>query len=113
MGDAHGHTPAAAAAPATAWGRWAVPVVWVIAAGGSVLVVATAYAGRRDWFGDTSPTAVYAALGMVLAASVIASMALQLASREPHGFVGRLSASIAGAVVAVAVAAAALLPIAL
>jgi hypothetical protein len=112
MGDAHGHT-AAADAPTTAWGRWAIPVVWAIAAIGSALVVGAAYAGRSVWFGDSSPTAVYAALGMVLAASVIASMALQLASREPHGFVGRVSASIAGAVVAVAVASAALLPIAL
>jgi membrane-anchored protein YejM (alkaline phosphatase superfamily) len=112
MGDAHGHT-AAADVPATPFGRWAVPVVWALAAVGSALVVGAAYAGRSDWFGDTSPTAVYAALGMVLAASVIASMALQLASREPHGFVGRLSASIAGAVVAVAVAAVALLPVAL
>lgn len=112
MGDAHGHT-AAADAPTTAWGRWAIPVVWAIAAIGSALVVGAAYAGRSDWFGDSSPTAVYAALGMVLAASVIASMALQLASREPHGFVGRVSASIAGAVVAVAVGAAALLPIVL
>jgi hypothetical protein len=112
MGDAHGHT-AAADAPTTAWGRWAIPVVWAIAAIGSALVVCAAYAGRSVWFGDSSPTAVYAALGMVLAASVIASMALQLASREPHGFVGRVSASIAGAVVAVAVAAAALLPIVL
>ncbi|MGR0220974.1 hypothetical protein [Agromyces sp. ZXT2-6] len=112
MGDAHGHT-APADAPSTAWGRWAIPVVWAIAAVGSALVVGAAYAGRRDWFGDASQAAAYTALGMVLAASVIASMALQLASREPHGFVGRVSASIAGAVVAVAVASLALLPIAL
>jgi hypothetical protein len=115
MGDAHGHTvpPAASPAPATAWGRWAIPVVWVIAAVGSVLVVAAAYAGRSAWFGDDSAMAAYAPLGMVLATSVIASMALQLASREPHGFVGRLSASIAGAAVVVGVAALALLPIVL
>lgn len=112
MGDAEGHA-ATAGAPATAWGRWAIPVVWAIAAVGSALVVAGAYSGRRDWFGDTAPTAVYTALGLVLAASVIASMALQLASREPHGFVGRVSASIAGAVVAVAVGALALLPVVL
>lgn len=109
MGDALGHA-VTAGPPATAWGRWAIPVVWAIAAVGSALVVAGAYSGRREWFGDSSPTAVYTALGLVLAASVIASMALQLASREPHGFVGRLSASIAGAVVAVAVGALALLP---
>lgn len=112
MGDAQGHG-AAADAPATTWGRWAIPVVWGIAALGSVLVVGAAYAGRGEWFGDASQTAVYTALGMVLAASVIASMALQLASREPHGFVGRVSASIAGAVVVVAVATLALLPIVL
>lgn len=111
MGDANGHT--AADAPATTWGRRAVPVVWAIALVGSALVVAGAYTGRRAWFGDASPTAAYGALGMVLAVSVIAAMALQLASREPHGYVGRISASIAGAVVAVAIAAAALLPIAL
>ena len=93
MGDAQGHA-ATAGAPATAWGRWAIPVVWAIAAVGSGLVVAGAYSGRRDWFGDSSPTAVYA-------------------SREPHGFVGRVSASIAGAVVAVAVGALALLPVVL
>ncbi|MCK8609912.1 hypothetical protein [Agromyces sp. C10] len=115
MGDAHGHTapPAPASASASAWGRWAIPVVWALAAVGSVLVVAAAYSGRRVWFGDDAPGAVYVALGMVLAASVIASMALQLASREPHGFVGRVSASIAGAVVVVAVAALALLPVVL
>ena len=115
MGDAHGHTvpPAASPPPASAWGRRAIPVVWAIAAVGSVLVVAAAYSGRRGWFGDESATAVYAPLGMVLAACVIASMALQLASREPHGFVGRISASIAGAVVVVGVAALAVLPVVL
>ncbi|MGR2753643.1 hypothetical protein [Agromyces arachidis] len=112
MGDAQGR-PATAGEPTTTWGRWAVPAVWAIAAVGSALVVGAAYAGRREWFGEASATAAYAPLGMVLAASVIASMALQLASRQPHGFVGRVSASIAGAVVAVAVGAVALLPLAL
>ncbi|MTH67490.1 hypothetical protein GJ743_03765 [Agromyces bracchium] len=48
---------------------------------------------------------------MVFAASVIAALLLQLASRRPHGYVGRASASIAGAVVPVAVGALALLPV--
>ncbi|MFE5671266.1 hypothetical protein ACFQ58_06590 [Agromyces sp. NPDC056523] len=96
---------------ATGFGRWAIPVVWLIAALGSVAIVASAYTGRRDWFGDDGQYAALAALAIVFAASVLAALALQLASRRPHGFVGRVSASITGAAVAVAVAALALLPV--
>ncbi|HEU4465506.1 MAG TPA: hypothetical protein VFR98_03180 [Agromyces sp.] len=96
---------------ATGFGRWAIPAVWLIAAAGSVLVVAFTYAGRRDWFGDSGRYAALAALGMVFGASVLAALALQLASRRPHGFVGRVSASISGAAIVVAVGALALLPV--
>jgi hypothetical protein len=95
----------------TGFGRWAIPAVWLVAAVGSILVVAAAYAGRHDWFGDSGPYAALAALGMVFGASVLAALALQLASRRPHGFVGRVSASVSGAAVVVAIGALALLPV--
>ena len=76
-------------------------------------MVASAYAGRREWFGDDGPYASVAALGLVLGAAVVASLALQLASRRPHGFVVRVSSSVTGATVVVAVAALALLPVVL
>ena len=43
-------------------------------------------------------------------AIVIAALALQLASRRPHGFLGRVSASVTGAAAVVAVGVLALLP---
>ena len=96
---------------ATGFGRCAIPGAWLIAALGSVWVVVSAYAGRREWFGDDGAYASVAALSLVFAASVIAALALQLASRRPHGFVGRVSASVTGAAIVVAVAALALLPV--
>lgn len=96
---------------ATGFGRWAIPIAWLVAVVGATVVVASAYAGRHDWFGDSGPYAALASLSMVFGASVIAALALQLASRRPHGFVGRVSASVAGAAVVVALAALALLPV--
>jgi hypothetical protein len=96
---------------ATGFGRWAIPVAWLVAAVGAVTVVAFAYAGREEWFGDSGPYAALGALAMAFAASVIAALALQLASRRPHGFVGRVSASVTGAAVVVALGALALLPV--
>ena len=46
---------AEAEASTTGFGRWAIPIAWLIAAIGSVAVVASAYAGRREWFGDDGP----------------------------------------------------------
>jgi len=43
---------------------------------------------------------------------VVATLAVQLATRRPEGFVGRVSSSIAGAVVMVALAAAVVAPVA-
>jgi hypothetical protein len=100
-----------AEAPATGLARWAVPVVWLISAAGTVTVVGLAWAGTRNWFGETGPYAAVGVLGIVFATSVIAALLLQLASRKPHGYVGRVSASIAGAVVPVAAGALALLPV--
>lgn len=96
---------------ATGFGRWAIPVAWLVAAVGTVTVVVAAYAGREEWFGDSGPYAALGALAMAFAASVIAALALQLASRRPHGFVGRVSASVTGAAVVVALGALALLPV--
>ena len=104
---------AEAEANATGFGRWAIPIAWLIAVIGSVAVVAAAYAGQREWFGDDGPFASVAALGMVLGLAVLASLALQLASRRPHGFVVRVSSSVAGATIVVAVATLALLPVVL
>lgn len=105
-----GAMQAEAEARESRFGRWAIPVVWLIALVGAIVVVASAYAGRRVWFGDASPYAALAALAMVFAASVIAALALQLASRRPHGFLGRVSASVTGAAAVVAVGVLALLP---
>jgi hypothetical protein len=95
------------------FGRWAVVGVWAIALVGSAIVVALAYAGTGVWFGDPAPYGVFSALGVVLAASVLSALALQLASRQPPGFVGRASASVAGAALIVAVATLAVLPVVL
>ncbi|GAA1060249.1 hypothetical protein [Agromyces bracchium] len=100
-----------AGAPATGLARWSVPIVWLISAAGTAVVVGLAWSGTRVWFHDAGPYAALGVLGMVFAASVIAALLLQLASRRPHGYVGRASASIAGAVVPVAVGALALLPV--
>lgn len=97
----------------TTFGRWAVVGVWAIAIVGSAIVVSLAYSGTDEWFGDQGPSGAFAALGVVLAASVLAALALQLASRRPPGFVGRASASVGGALLVVAVASLALLPVVL
>ncbi|WP_400995910.1 hypothetical protein [Agromyces sp. GXQ0307] len=100
-----------AGAPAAGLARWSVPIVWLISAAGTAVVVGLAWSGTRVWFHDSGPYAALGVLGMVFAASVIAALLLQLASRRPQGYVGRASASIAGAVVPVAVGALALLPV--
>jgi 1,4-dihydroxy-2-naphthoate octaprenyltransferase len=98
---------------ATSGGGWlSVVSVWVIALAGVGVVVGLAYTGGVDWFGALGPLAVFAALGVVLAVVVIATLAVQLATRRPEGFVGRVSASIAGAVVLVALASAVVAPVA-
>lgn len=97
----------------TGFGRWSIVVAWILALVGAVIVVSLAYGGTDDWFGDPAPYGVFAALGVVLATSVLAALALQLASRRPVGFVGRTSASVAGAVLVVSVAALAVLPVVL
>jgi len=98
----------------TAGSGWpSVALVWAIALVGAVVVVALAYSGNDVWFGDRSPLAVYGALGVVLAASVLASLIVQLATRRPAGFVSRTSASVGGAAVIVAAAALAIAPVAL
>ena len=95
-------------------GGWpGIVLVWVIAIVGGVVVVSSAYTGTGEWIGDGSPLAVYGALGIVLAASVLGALIAQLASRRPGGFVTRASASVAGAAVVVAVAAALVAPVAL
>ena len=95
-------------------GGWpGIAVVWAIALAGSIVVVSLSYAGIDDWMGDTSRLGVYGALGIVLAASVLGSLAVQLASRRPSGFVTRASVSMTGAAVVVAVAAVAVAPAAL
>ena len=87
-------------------------LVWAIALAGAIVVVALAYGGTDSWFGDASWLGVYGALGVVLAASVLGALVTQLASRRPVGFVVRASASIGGAVIVVALAAAAVAPVA-
>ena len=62
------------------------------------IVVGLAYAGTGTWFGDSSPFGVYGALGVVLAASVLALAHRAAGDAAPEGFVPRVSGSIAGAV---------------
>lgn len=95
-------------------GGWlGIVLVWLIALVGSIVVVSLAYSGTTDWFGDPSSLGAYGALGIVLAASVLGALGLQLATRRPGGFVTRASASVAGAAVIVALAALAVTPSAL
>lgn len=71
--------------------RTVVPV-WVLALVGAVVVGVTAGSEHLTW------------LPVVLAASVIATMALQLALRRTQGLVTRMAASIGGALVILAIA---------
>lgn len=94
-------------------GGWpGIVLIWAIALAGAITVVALAYGGTADWFGDTSRLGVFGALGVVFAACVVGSLAAQLATRRPSGFVTRTSASIAGAAVVLALAAIAVAPVA-
>jgi hypothetical protein len=90
-----------------------IVLVWAIALAGCGVVLGLAYSGTTVWFGESGPLGMYSALGVVLAASVFGALIVQLASRRPAGFVGRASASVAGAVLAVAVTALVVAPIAL
>ncbi|WP_353826851.1 hypothetical protein [Agromyces sp. SYSU T0242] len=91
--------------------RWGAPITWAIALVGTGIVVGFAWGGQHRWFQDAGPYAALAVLGIVLAFSIIAALLLQLASRRPHGYLGRASASIAGAVIVVAVGALLLVPV--
>ena len=95
-------------------GGWlSVVSVWAVALVGVGVVVGLAFAGGADAFDGLGTLGIFAALGVVLAVVVITTLAVQLATRRPEGFVGRVSASIAGAVVMVALAAAVVAPVAL
>ncbi|SIN95851.1 hypothetical protein [Agromyces cerinus] len=96
----------------TSSGWLGIAIVWAIALIGSIVIVTLAYSGTEAWFGDASRLGVYGALGIVLAASVIAALIVQLATRRPAGFVLRVSWSITGAAAIVAIAALVLAPIA-
>jgi hypothetical protein len=98
-------------AGATRSGWPGILLIWAISIAGAIIVVALAYGGTTDWFGDTTRLGVYGALGVVFAASVVGALAMQLASRRPQGFVGRTSASVAGATVILALAAVAVAPV--
>lgn len=95
----------------TAGGRIGIAVVWTIALAGVLLVVGLAYSGHRVWFGDDGPLAVYRALGVVFATSVLGALLVQLATRRPAGYVERASASVGGAAVLVGLAAAVVAPL--
>ncbi|GAA2046028.1 hypothetical protein GCM10009819_37100 [Agromyces tropicus] len=99
------------AAPARGLVRWGTPITWAIALAGTATVVGLSWGGRHVWFKDAGPYAALSMLGIVFAASVIAALLLQLASRQPHGYLGRASASVAGVVVIIALGVLALLPV--
>ncbi|GAA1837885.1 hypothetical protein [Agromyces salentinus] len=94
----------------TRGGGIAVAAVWLLALVGAAVVLGLAFGGTQEWFGDSGPLGVFDALGVVFAASVLASLLAQLMTRRPQGFVLRASASVAGAAVVVAVAAAVVAP---
>ncbi|MFF2271346.1 hypothetical protein ACFVTX_03695 [Agromyces sp. NPDC058136] len=96
----------------TRFGWGSVVLIWAIAVVGSVIVGGLAVGGLEVWFRDASWLGVYGALGVVLAVAVLGTLVVQLATRRPEGFVGRVSASIAGAVVIVSLAALLLAPFA-
>jgi len=94
-------------------GGWpGILLIWAISVAGAIVVIALAYAGTTDWFGDTTRLGPFGALGVVFAASVLGALAVQLASRRPDGFVTRASASVGGAAVIVALAVLAVAPVA-
>ncbi|MGI9822505.1 hypothetical protein [Agromyces sp. Marseille-Q5079] len=88
----------------------AVAAVWALAVVGAVIVLALAFGGTEQWFGESGPLGVYDALGVVFAASVLGALLAQLMTRRPQGFVVRASASIGGAAVVLGVAAAIVAP---
>jgi hypothetical protein len=98
-------------AAARARGGWpGILLIWVIAVAGAVVVVALAYSGTTNWFGESTRLGVFGALGVVFAAGVLLTLAVQLATRRPEGFVARTSSSIGGAALVVALAALAVAP---
>jgi hypothetical protein len=91
---------------ARARGGWpGILLIWVIAIAGSIVVVVMAYSGTTDWFADSTRLGAFGALGVVFAAGVLLTLAVQLATRRPAGFVARTSSSIGGAALVVALAA--------
>lgn len=75
------------------WQFWTVLPVWIIALAGAIVVaLAVPREGQFTW------------LAIVLAASVIATFAIQLATQRIEGFVVRGMASIGVAVLILAVA---------
>lgn len=89
-----------------------IVVIWAVAVVGCAIVAGLAFGGLHDWFEDDSWLGVFGALGVVLAVAVLGTLVVQLATRRPAGFVRRVSASIAGAVVIVGIAAAIVAPVA-
>lgn len=75
------------------WQAWSVAPVWLVAVVGAVLVGLVA--PQQDYF---------TWLGVVLAAVVILTFAIQLSTQKIEGFVGRGMASIGVSVVILAIA---------
>ena len=75
------------------WQKWSVLPVWVLTVVGAVVVGLVSPADERlTW------------LAIALAAAIIATFAIQLATGQIEGYVGRAIASICGAIVILAVA---------
>jgi len=89
-----------------------IVLIWALAVAGCAIVAGLAFGGLEVWFDDDSWLGVYGALGVVLAVAVLGTLVVQLATRRPAGFVRRVAASIAGAVVVVGLAAAIVAPVA-
>jgi len=85
---------------------WGIGVVWVFTLIGSGAIVFGRYLG---WWRQHDTDASFAALSLVLAGATIVSLFSQMLLHEPRGYIGRVSASICGAVVIAATAALVLL----
>lgn len=72
--------------------RWSVVLVWLLAVIGALTVTVFAPEAYLTW------------LPVVLAGSILATFALQLALQQKEGYVARATASISGAIVVLAIA---------
>ncbi|HEU5222356.1 MAG TPA: hypothetical protein VFU07_01585 [Candidatus Lumbricidophila sp.] len=92
------------------WG--AIVAVWILAVALGAWVVLAHYSGvdvptygTHDWFG------VFGALGACFGGLVVIALVVQLATKRAAGYVARVSVTVAGSAIVLAICAAALTPL--